>query len=332
VAAVAAALMFVPALAALRLFRRTQQHEVATAEEALQIDTRPPVIYLRSFKDDGLMTMPNVTASWLGAAVLMSPEQELALVLRRVGPVVAIGKPGEPLPELGAARLYVPHDRWQQAVASLLGCAAMVVVRVGTSAGVMWEVEQVFSHVPRERTVFLVLGSGDDLRTAVGALERRVGTRFGLDDLLAHHTISGRARRFLFQNPRRPFGAMIGFDAGGRPVVVPVRLASYRPSDILRSIWMRPFAGPLRAASRQLMATMGHEWRDVPHRSVAVVLAILFGMFGAHWWYVGDRRKALTRLALLPVGIVTLLLGWNDARRWLLDDRRSFDEAVASGR
>ena len=42
-----------------------------------------------------------------------TPEQELADILEHVGPVVAVGKPGEPLPELGAARLYVSHDEWQ---------------------------------------------------------------------------------------------------------------------------------------------------------------------------------------------------------------------------
>ena len=42
------------------------------------------------------------------------PEQELAVLMGRLGPVVAIGKPGERLPELGAARLYVADDRTVQ--------------------------------------------------------------------------------------------------------------------------------------------------------------------------------------------------------------------------
>ena len=154
-----------------RLARKSQRHEIATAEEVLRVDPRPRVIYLRSFHDDGEMvirgfqSMPAAVASVYGAVMLMSPEQELAHILRRVGPVVAIGKPGEPLPELGAARLYVPHDRWQQTVFSLLDRAALVVVRVGTSAGVMWELDQVIARVPRSKTLFLLLGSGDSMAT-----------------------------------------------------------------------------------------------------------------------------------------------------------------------
>jgi hypothetical protein len=125
---------------------------------------------------------------------------------------------------------------------------------------------------------------------------------------------------------------MVGFDRDGRPMVEIVRLISYRPSDIVRSMWLRPFAGSLRASSRQLMTSMGYEWRDVPHRSMAVVLAFAFGIFGAHWWYVGDRRRAFKRLVMLPLCIVTLPLAWIDAARWLLADRRSFDESIASAR
>jgi hypothetical protein len=29
-------------------------------------------------------------------------------------PVIAVGKPGETLPELGAARMYVGHEDWQR--------------------------------------------------------------------------------------------------------------------------------------------------------------------------------------------------------------------------
>ena len=66
----------------------------------------------------------------------------MAEILAHVGPVVAIGKPGEPLPELGAARLYVADDQWQAKVIELMGKAALVVIRLGASPGLLWEIEQ----------------------------------------------------------------------------------------------------------------------------------------------------------------------------------------------
>ena len=93
-----------------QLFRRSQQWEALSADEALRRDARAPVVYLRAFTDDGQMAVrghhwqDRVIGKAASALTLTSPEQELAFILQRVGPVIAIGKPGERLPELGAAR------------------------------------------------------------------------------------------------------------------------------------------------------------------------------------------------------------------------------------
>ena len=102
----------------------------------------------------------------------------MADILGRVGPVVAIGKPGEPVPQLGAARLYVAHDVWQSRVIELMAIAGLVVVRVGSSPGVLWEIEQALAHVPRQRLVFAILGGSTIAPELVTRLVPVLGLNF----------------------------------------------------------------------------------------------------------------------------------------------------------
>lgn len=76
--------------------------------------------------------------------------------MKEVGPFVAIGRPGEPLPELGAARVYVGDTEWQDRVRQLMSSAQLVVLRGGGTAGLQWEVQNVFANVSPERIVFLL--------------------------------------------------------------------------------------------------------------------------------------------------------------------------------
>jgi hypothetical protein len=88
-----------------------------------------------------------------GLPVFHSPEQNLTEVLSEIGPVVAIGRPGEKLPPLGAARLYVCGDDWQTEVRSLLADPALVVLRLGSTEGFHWEVRHVFENLNPQRVL-----------------------------------------------------------------------------------------------------------------------------------------------------------------------------------
>jgi hypothetical protein len=151
---------------------RSRKYRSLSANEVLENDPRPPVIYLRSFKDDkgaghplGIFRGSNIKYFWHwifgfynGPHELMgrSEEEILAQVLGTVGPVVAIGRPGEKLPQLGAARVYVEDAVWQEKVHEFLDRAALVVLRLGKTEGFWWEVEQSASRLDPRRLVFLV--------------------------------------------------------------------------------------------------------------------------------------------------------------------------------
>lgn len=118
-----------------------------------------PVVYLRSFSDDGTYRKPPVLirlAMWAHGDIpdyRATYEEHLVSALQSVGPVVSIGRPGEPMPELGAYRMYVSNDHWQAEVLELLERSRLVVLRVGASQGLMWEVETVMDRVPPEQVI-----------------------------------------------------------------------------------------------------------------------------------------------------------------------------------
>jgi hypothetical protein len=267
--------------------------------------------------------------SAMSSLTLTSAEQELAFILNRIGPVIAIGKPGESLPELGAARMYVEHDAWQRTVLEKLDQSALAIVRVGASPGVLWELDQVMSR-PRSKLWILTLGAPDAVAAGVREIEARLGER--LDIIPPPKYFLQPVLEFMSPNPHQVIGVLVGFDEAGRPQSHAIPAFTFGFKDMARTSMMRPFAGPLRVASRPLFSWQGREWRDPPNRLVAVVLAVIGGGFGLHWFYLGSRRRAVRRLLLFPVMWLTLPYAWYEALGWVLADRRQFEESVAVDR
>ena len=121
------------------------------AVTVLTADSRRPVLYLRSFDDDAV---PDTTESAIPLGAVQTIEMRLARAFWDMGPVISIGRPGERLPELGTSRIYVADDVWQRAVQHFLEQAAAVVILVGRSTGVTWEIQTALATVPREKLLF----------------------------------------------------------------------------------------------------------------------------------------------------------------------------------
>lgn len=111
-----------------------------------------PVVFFRSFSDDGGVYPFGTSRNMIGFAETY--EQVLARLLKKVGPPIAIGRPGEDAPELGAARIYVGDDEWKEVAGEMIQRAAMVIVTVGKTPGVRWEIEHVLKDLQPERLLF----------------------------------------------------------------------------------------------------------------------------------------------------------------------------------
>jgi hypothetical protein len=131
--------------------REWKQLSSPDAKYVLSTDLRPPIIYLRSFRDDGMEVS---LERWrLG---FVTYEIAITNGLKAFGPCIAVGKPGERLPELGAAKLYVSDDEWQKTVSDLLSKAQFVVFNVlSLTPGVQWEIEHAFKTLRAYKIVLL---------------------------------------------------------------------------------------------------------------------------------------------------------------------------------
>jgi len=128
-------------------YRARQRLALLSAEQIMANDTRPPVLYLRSFKDDEIIAR---------AVGFNSVEQEMKLVLSEIGPFIAIAEPGKEPPDPGAARRSVAQERWQEEVIKEMLRSRLVILRIGDSDGFWWEVREAAIRVRPERLVFLV--------------------------------------------------------------------------------------------------------------------------------------------------------------------------------
>ena len=145
------------AFGALQVINLGRRMRSPGAVATLRSDPRAPVIYLRPFRDDGVLWH----LSFLRSHRRFSPtaflnrtyEQRLAHGLKGLGPFVAIGSPGENRPDLGASRFYVKDPYWQQTVSDLINTAQLVVLHTGESDGLIWECHQALEQCPPEKLI-----------------------------------------------------------------------------------------------------------------------------------------------------------------------------------
>lgn len=303
------------------IFLRTGwKYEIVSAEEALKRDDRSPVVYIRSFKDDPVIVAATSRAGkwyrhiqWTAA---VSIEQELAFIMNRVGPVVAIGKPGEPLPELGAARLYVGDDEWQNKITEMMKQARLVVVRGGTTANLWWEIEEATRVLPLRKLLIVSLGNAEETRDFDLAIEQRFG-----------QPVNPRGERFTGSpfSWLLPFGTELGriayFGEDGRLFVQPIywtmsvkgfALAPYRPNQ-----------DSLEAAFRKVLQQLDLPWSVQKRQITATLLALFGGTLDLHHFYIGQNRKGALCVLFCWTGI-PLILSLIDGVKFALADEEEF--------
>lgn len=133
---------------------------VMSADRLRAIDTRSPVLYLRSFRNDKL---PAIAPGETGFLAAFDPYRETAtmeqLILRRcyaIGPLVAIADPKTPIQPFGAARKVAGDKDWRAIVEEYMGEAAMIVVLMDYTEYLRWEIERLNlgKHLARALFVF----------------------------------------------------------------------------------------------------------------------------------------------------------------------------------
>jgi hypothetical protein len=135
------------------------------AVDVLDPDGLRPILFLRSFGDDGAR-LPTGTTVEQNINPLKSAntlEETLTTTFAEAGPVVAIGRPGETFRPSGAARAYLSDSEWKNWVADLLEWSQQVVmllgspnVYLGEADGLAWEIMHVYRNVAPQKIILLI--------------------------------------------------------------------------------------------------------------------------------------------------------------------------------
>jgi hypothetical protein len=138
-------------LGAITLLWRLSRKFRINSQDIVLRDVRSPILYLRSFSEEA-----NEEGEYRDEA---KSDEILALAVREVGPLVAVGNPGERLQSLGAARLYFENKEWRENVEALMSLSRFVIIQAGFSSklnesGLEWEMLTAMKRLKPEQLIY----------------------------------------------------------------------------------------------------------------------------------------------------------------------------------
>jgi len=153
---------FVAVTCAWLVIRHALRHVAPSADATRSEDQRPPIILLRSFRDEDtrIYRFGAGVTDQIAHVLFFLRSVRLDELLHRAfqssGPVIAIGRPGQMLSPLGAAREYLPDAQWQSTVDRRIREAQLVVAILGETEGLAWEISTVLGSSERNKLVLVV--------------------------------------------------------------------------------------------------------------------------------------------------------------------------------
>jgi len=241
------------AIAGYYCYFRSKKYQARIERESgvphiMALDPRPPVVYLRSFDEDKKGDHPlHLNTD--------SQEEVLGAFFKEAGPFVAVGRPDEDFPTLGAARIYLDED-WQSQVVGLMSVARLVVLRTGQTENLLWELERA-TQMLRPEQLLLLVPSG---RKEYEAFRARAESYFP---------------RPLPEYPSRtPSRAGLRGFVCFEPDWTP-RFLTFR-NMFLRGSMLNPLPPALKATLRPVYERLGVPWRPPSINWVRVLVACFF--------------------------------------------------------
>jgi hypothetical protein len=143
------------------LHRYARRISMSRVSPAVLADQRPPILYLRSFADDSLelRVAPFARPSLLeriSSRRKQGFEEIIAEELQRHGPVSAVSEPGQKLPPIGFIRESPTDADWRGHVRQRMKQSGVIVVTVGRSRGLEWEMQELIHSGSWRKAVFVV--------------------------------------------------------------------------------------------------------------------------------------------------------------------------------
>jgi hypothetical protein len=150
-----------------------------SANEATKGADGAATLYLRNFSDDDIR-MPtsrlarNSLVERIAVFRVERFEEVIVRHLARYGPVIAVSPPGLDRPPIGAARMNLPNEQWQEGVRQHIAHARLIVVGAAPerhTEGLAWELAQIEQAGALVKTMLLLPPpAGDGSGSKVGGI------------------------------------------------------------------------------------------------------------------------------------------------------------------
>jgi hypothetical protein len=284
--------------------RLAQRLRLVARDRTQEHGWRASVLYLRTFDDDHRLLAAGGPAGRAANEVFTFrarvPYEEIVVrELDRYGGVAAIAEPDAPrfyLP-LGASRKRLSDDDWRAGVVTRMEDAALVVIAIGSTDGLLWELEAATRNGHLDRVLLVVPPDDDDSIDARWRATVRAIAEAGGPTIFAPVD----AGEILV--------ARLGRD-GLREVIVADRRDEYSYVAALERAVLAPEERSEleRAAAAGEAGPLGRP-RDP---ALAIVLLFLtFGLYGLYWLFTAhEEMKRHTGAGLggeigLATGVVT---------------------------
>jgi hypothetical protein len=203
------------ALACEPLFLMGRRFLLDRVKDILAADLRSPVLYLRNFAAEGTVGRE---------------ERAFAYMFGDVGPFIALGRPNEIAPQLGAYRIYVSHADWQGTISHILDRQPILVIMLaGGSAGLGWEMQECKRRLKPSQLAVIVSNDQSEYERFSQAMNDHMNIDLkGIDvDFSEQRTVgfSPWKRGEFFMTPS--LRGLITFSEGWAPSFIPL----YESSD-----------------------------------------------------------------------------------------------------
>jgi hypothetical protein len=154
-------------------FAKAKQRMLRRSHELLSPDRPTPILYLRPFLEDETVPSEELTRNYdtgrgLSLAFYtdqrkLTFEEMLCDGLGSVAPVIALERPGTSSLSVGAARMKVASESWQQEITNFVSRCRFAAMVVGCSPGLLWELGHITSTQPFSKLLLILPGesSGD---------------------------------------------------------------------------------------------------------------------------------------------------------------------------
>jgi hypothetical protein len=239
------------------LYWRGRQYAAKAVTEKVISDSKSVVLYLRAFgTDPSFLATANFMSGWL------TEEEQLREVLQPFGDLVAIGKPGETLPTPGAARLYASDAEWKKVVTDQMQTARLVVIRAGTSGGLVWELKEVVQVVNPKQLILILNMRKKDYESFRKEADQIFNTTFPKIDELKRSW-----SRFLGVN------GFVRFSPNWSPNFLPLRVPFFR-------LGYKVSCSRFKYTLRPVFEEYGLEWKPPPVSKSLVSLTVMAIVFG----------------------------------------------------